>query len=96
MVNLVEVGHIGVGLDFCRGLGQLPQSGEVADEDILYNIHPPEGLRTITDLPNMTQGLVGRDHSEAKGRRILGLDFLGPESGGRGVRDPQFHGLEAL
>ena len=76
VVNLVGVDHVGIGLDFAEGWAEFPVTRRVLIK-IDGRIYTwPEGLRTITDLPNLTKGLVKRGYSEDEIRKVLGLNFL--------------------
>lgn len=86
--GLIGVEHIGLGLDFTEGYkaaGQvLPESrrwrtyrpdifGTV--DDFLTQSYP-EGLSTILELPNFTQGLIDRGYSETEVAGILGGNWM--------------------
>jgi len=76
VVNLVGVNHVGIGLDFAEGWAEFPVTRRVLIK-IDGRIYTwPKELRTITDLPNLTKGLIERGYSKGEIKKILGLNFL--------------------
>jgi membrane dipeptidase len=81
MVDLVGVNHVGIGLDlvFDRDPAyhaavkqRYPEVVTSFRWDTIY----PTGLESITQLPNITRGLVHQGYSDQDIAKILGANFL--------------------
>jgi len=78
--KLVGVDHIGLGPDFMYDRPDLTAIiPELWPPDV-YSNNPPwfmvKGYETISDLPNVTQGLMQRGWSDAEIRKLLGENWL--------------------
>ena len=78
--RLVGVDHIGLGPDFMYGRTDLTKIiPELWPPDV-YSNNPPwhmvKGFETISDLPNITKGLMQRGWSDAEIRKVLGANWL--------------------
>lgn len=78
--RLVGVDHIGLGPDFMFDRPDLSAIiPELWPADV-YSNNPPwfmvKGFETISDLPNVTQGLMERGWSDAEIRKVLGENWL--------------------
>lgn len=86
--GLIGCDHIGIGLDFTEAY---KVSGEIFPEsrrwrtyrpdifgtiDEFFTQSYPEGLSTILELPNFTQGLMDRGYNEQEMAAILGGNWL--------------------
>lgn len=81
--RLVGVDHIGIGPDFIEGRND---PGPLSAEDVIlmapeaYSQEMPwfyvKGFENIGELPNVTQGLLGRGWSAAEVRKVLGENWL--------------------
>jgi membrane dipeptidase len=76
VVELVGVNYVGIGLDFAEGWAEYPPTRAtlIKIDKRIYNW--PKGLETITDLPNLTKGLVARGYSDRDIEKILGQNYL--------------------
>lgn len=81
LVDLLGEDHVSIGTDFVegqpegfldRGLGRYVPAGMVPRWPWVY----PEGIRTVDDFPNITDGLARRGYSESAVRKILGENLL--------------------
>jgi membrane dipeptidase len=76
IVKLVGASHVGVGLDLAEGWADYPPT-RMSLMKIDKRIYTwPRGIETVTDFPNITEGLVGRGYSDTEIRKILGENFL--------------------
>lgn len=78
--KLVGVDHIGLGPDFMYDRPDLTVIiPELWPSDV-YSNNPPwfmvKGYQTISDLPNVTQGLMERGWTDAELRKMLGENWL--------------------
>ena len=78
--RLVGVDHIGLGPDFMYGRTDLTKIiPELWPPDV-YSNNPPwhmiKGYETISDLPNVTQGLMQRGWKDSEIRKVLGENWL--------------------
>lgn len=78
--RLVGADHIGLGPDF---MFDRPDLNAIIPElwpPDVYSNNPPwfmvKGYETITDLPNVTQGLMARGWTDAEIRKLLGENWL--------------------
>lgn len=79
--RLVGVDHIGIGPDFIDGPGrndpgvsnQSSQTAEAYSERPWYYV---KGFENISELPNVTQGLIQRGWSTAEIHKVLGGNWL--------------------
>lgn len=79
MKRLVGVDHIGLGPDFMYGRTDLDRMiRELWPADTYSDMpwHMVRGFETISDLPNVTQGLMQRGWSAAEIRKVLGENWL--------------------
>jgi membrane dipeptidase len=80
IADLVGTDHVGIGSDFLEG---------ATLEEYKYLIKSykpeavpkwpwvfPEGIRSVSDFPNITKGLVDKGYSEEEIKGILGGNFL--------------------
>ncbi|HEV8597170.1 MAG TPA: dipeptidase [Candidatus Dormibacteraeota bacterium] len=81
LVDLVGEDHVSIGTDFVegqpegfldRGLGRYVPAGMVPTWPWIY----PEGIRTVDDFPNITEGLVKRGYRADAITKILGGNLL--------------------
>ncbi len=77
--RLVGAEHIGLGPDFIEG--RLPRASvnPAVSPPEIYSAKPwlyVEGFERITELPNVTRGLIERGWSEAEVRQVLGENWL--------------------
>lgn len=78
--RLVGIDHIGLGPDFMYDRPDLVAIiPELWPADV-YSNNPPwfmvKGFETISDLPNVTQGLMQRGWTDAEIRKVLGENWL--------------------
>ncbi len=84
MVRLIDINHVGIGIDFSQGqtseLLRWLFTGRNIDKEPYYQLQwpviMPEGLKTVADWPNITSGLLARGYSETDIRKIIGQNFL--------------------
>jgi membrane dipeptidase len=92
VVRLVGIDHVGIGLDLVEFEEAFTKHGVMSVRNLppeRYNrifkpayIPPIEtwncarGLESVAQLPNLTQGLLGRGYSEAGVAKIMGGNFL--------------------
>jgi membrane dipeptidase len=76
VVNLVGADHVGIGLDFAEGWAEDPtQRKKLLEIDgKIYDY--PDGIDTISKLPNIARGLASRGYSDRDVEKILGGNFL--------------------
>jgi membrane dipeptidase len=81
IVNLVGINHVGIGLDlvFDRDPAYHARVKRRYPEVVTsfrWNTIYPTGLESITQLPNITHGLVQRGYTDREIQQILGANFL--------------------
>lgn len=88
IVGLIGIDHVGLGTDFIEGFieqRQDPPANTVwrlRGPDVLGTVDEvryagyPEGLETVSRLPNLTKGLARRGYSAEEIEKILGGNFL--------------------
>jgi membrane dipeptidase len=84
MVKLVGAKHVGVGLDLIEGREEEEYRGLIKRPDIWGKPNPKlknpfayaVGLETVSDLPNLAEGLVARGYSDNEIENILGANWL--------------------
>jgi membrane dipeptidase len=86
MAELVGVKYIGIGLDLVEGtstLGPIKPGSWLTKLSELYGgpgpdgfIQYPEGMSTVTDLPNIAKGMVARGYSDGEIRGVLGENWM--------------------
>jgi membrane dipeptidase len=80
--RLVGVDHIGLGGDFMYGRNDLTQTNPLVWPPDAYSVLPPKemfmvkGYEKITELPNVTQGLMQRGWTDDEIRKVLGGNWL--------------------
>jgi membrane dipeptidase len=76
VVRLVGVDHVGIGLDFSEGWADSPihRKKLLAIDGRIYDY--PEGICSVTQVPNITRGLVDRGYKDEDIRCILGGNLL--------------------
>ncbi len=78
--NLVGMDHIGVGPDWIDYAPEMILGAHDVDGGILEGGSPlvvfAKGLENVTELPNLTKGLVSRGYSDEDIRKILGGNFV--------------------
>jgi membrane dipeptidase len=78
--KLVGVDHIGLGPDFMYDRPELTAIVPELWPPDVYSNNPPwfmvKGYETISDLPNVTRGLMHRGWSDAEIRKVLGENWL--------------------
>jgi membrane dipeptidase len=76
VVKLVGASHVGIGLDLAEGWAEYPPTRMtlIKIDKKIYNW--PTGIKTVTDFPNISKGLVGRGYSDTEIRKILGRNFM--------------------
>jgi membrane dipeptidase len=80
VVNIVGIDHVGLGPDWIDYAPDMILGAHDVDGGILEGGAPltafAKGLETVTELPNMTEGLLLRGYSDENIRKILGENFL--------------------
>ena len=80
VAHLVGVDHIGVGPDWIDYAPEMILGAHDVDGGILKGGSPltvfAKGLETVTELPNLTSGLVSRGYSDKDIQKILGGNFV--------------------
>lgn len=81
--KLVGVDHIGLGPDFIEGRNRTGPLTAEASQVMLPEAYSQEmpwfyvkGFENISELPNVTRGLLGRGWSPAEVRKVLGENWL--------------------
>jgi len=80
--RLVGVDHIGLGGDFMYGRNDLTQINPLVWPPDAYSVLPPKemfmvkGYEKITELPNVTQGLMQRGWTDDEIRKVLGGNWM--------------------
>jgi membrane dipeptidase len=80
--RLVGVDHIGLGGDFMYGRNDLTQINPLVWPPDAYSVLPPKemfmvkGYEKITELPNVTQGLMQRGWTDDEIHKVLGGNWL--------------------
>jgi len=80
--RLVGVDHIGLGGDFMYGRNDLTQLNPLVWPPDAYSVLPPKemlmvkGYEKITELPNVTQGLMQRGWTDDEIRKVLGGNWM--------------------
>jgi membrane dipeptidase len=79
--KLIGVDHIGLGPDFVDGPGRndpgIPDPNRMPPE--IYSQQPwfyVKGFENISELPNVTRGLIQRGWSTGEIRKVLGENWL--------------------
>jgi membrane dipeptidase len=80
VAGLVGTDHIGVGPDWIDYAPEMILGAHDVDGGILKGGSPltvfAKGLETVTELPNLTRGLVSRGYSDQDIEKILGGNFV--------------------
>ncbi|NIJ36367.1 membrane dipeptidase [Sphingopyxis panaciterrae] len=80
--RLVGVDHIGLGCDFMYGRADLTRTNPLLWPPDAYSAVPPaemfmvKGYEKITELPNVTQGLMQRGWTDDEIRKVLGGNWM--------------------
>lgn len=80
--RLVGVDHIGLGGDFMYGRADLTKLNPLVWPPDAYSVLPPaemymvKGYEKITELPNVTQGLMQRGWTDDEIRKVLGGNWM--------------------
>jgi membrane dipeptidase len=76
VVQLVGVNHVGIGLDFSEGWADSPihRKKLLAIDGRIYDY--PEDISSVTQVPNITRGLVARGYKDGDIQCILGSNLL--------------------
>lgn len=75
--DLVGVNAVGFGLDFYHGLEELVEAFIAERPEVWGTRYTyPDGIQQVTDIPNITRGLVHRGYSDEEVLKILGKNFL--------------------
>lgn len=76
VAQLVGVHHVGIGLDFSEGWADSPihRKKLLAIDGRIYDY--PQGINSVTQVPNITRGLVARGYKDADIQCILGGNLL--------------------
>ena len=83
LVELAGIEHVALGSDFTEKQPKdffidalTGKSWEKPLVDIEYPIIYPEGIRSATDFPKITKGLMSRDYSETDIKKIMGENWI--------------------
>ena len=83
LVKLVGVDHVALGTDFTefqtKNFFVEALTGKSRDKPIVeldYPVIYPKGIRSATDLPNITKGLTKRGYSETEIKKIMGENWI--------------------
>lgn len=76
VVELVGIDYVGIGTDFAEGWADDPTRRKllIKIDGRIYDW--PEGIETITKLPNITRGLISRGYSDSDIEKILGENYM--------------------
>lgn len=76
VVQLVGIDYVGIGTDFAEGWAEDPTRRKllIKIDGRIYDW--PEGIETITKLPNITRGLISRGYSDSDIEKILGGNYM--------------------
>lgn len=76
VAQLVGPDHVGIGLDFSEGWADSPihRKKLLAIDGRIYDY--PEGISSVTQVPNITRGLVARGYKDSDIQCILGGNLL--------------------
>lgn len=73
--DLIGIEHVGLGPDFIDYAEDVIVE-ELKDSSLYPGFVYPEGLKNVTELPNLTLQLWKRGFSELEIRQVLGENFL--------------------
>ena len=81
VVDLVGVDHVGIGMDLSEGRKGVKLENVLSMRYKYNHLYPtprirPEGLRSYSEMPNITRGLVAEGYSDTEIKKILGLNNL--------------------
>ena len=77
VIDLVGADAVGFGLDFYHGLEDLVEPFIARRPEVWGTRYTyPEGIQTVTDIPNITRGLVSRGYTDDEVLKVLGENFL--------------------
>jgi len=79
VVNLVGVDHVGIGTDIYESYTKISwesSTKRMYPSPWIYETMLSEGLSRISDLPDVTRGLVARGYSDDDILKILGGNWL--------------------
>jgi membrane dipeptidase len=82
MIELAGIDHVGMGLDFIENapkeefalLASNPEMWGLPNPEGAYQY--PEGIERISEIFNITRGLVARGYSDREARKIMGENWL--------------------
>ena len=83
IINIAGEDAVGIGTDFTQGYGDefmrwiTHDKGDGRKLTDFGKITNPEGIRTISEFPNLTAAMVRAGWNEAKIRKVLGENWLG-------------------
>lgn len=76
VVQLVGVDHVGIGMDFAEGWTDSPSHRKKLLEIDGQIYEWPKGISTVTEVPNITRGLVARGYSDEDVAKIMGGNLM--------------------
>jgi membrane dipeptidase len=75
-VKVIGVDHVGFGLDFSENTKPTDYPTHKPISDSGWPWYYAKGLQSVSDIPNITRGLLSRRYSDADIEKILGNNFL--------------------
>jgi membrane dipeptidase len=76
LVKVIGVDHVGFGLDFSENSKPTDYPTHKAISDSGWPWYYAKGLESVSDIPNITRGLLTRKYSDSEVEMILGNNFL--------------------